>query len=87
MIANDEPAPTAEAALQESLILRSWGWCPFPVDANKRPVVRWKRLQHRRPTDRELATLFRVPGACGVAIITGSASSGLANRDFDLTVR
>ncbi|MCE9566548.1 MAG: bifunctional DNA primase/polymerase [Planctomycetes bacterium] len=83
MILN-EAAPTAEVALGEALILRGWGWCPFPVDSNKRPLVRWKRMQRRRPTDRELASMFRIRGVAGVAVVTGSASGGLVNRDFDI---
>ena len=79
-----DDAPTADEMLGEALVLRGWGWCPFPVDSHKKPLVRWKSLQRRRPNDRDIARMFRIPGVGGVAVITGQASGGLVNRDFDV---
>ncbi|QEL20468.1 bifunctional DNA primase/polymerase [Limnoglobus roseus] len=86
-------ALTTRDYLQAALWYRSWGWACLPVShavADKRPTVRWKALQRRKPTDRELGRLFAVrpDRVTGLAVLLGRASGGppagcLACRDFD----
>jgi hypothetical protein len=68
--------------VQEALILRSWGWSVFPVQ-RKRPAVRWRPYQHRRPSEREIERMFRLEGVDGIAAVTGPVSGCLVNRDYD----
>jgi Bifunctional DNA primase/polymerase, N-terminal len=68
--------------IQEASILMSWGFPVFPL-VKKVPACRWKHFQSRRPSDREIDRLFRLPGVDGIAAVTGAASGGFAVRDFD----
>jgi len=54
-----------------------------PVNANKRPLVKWKVWQTERPTDRDLRDWFERDDAHGLAVVTGKVSGGLTVRDFD----
>ncbi len=72
---------TTDDLLQEASILRSWGLPVFPV-ARKLPRCRWKHFQHRTPSDRELARLFRLDGVDGIAAVPG-ARNDFGCRDFD----
>ncbi|MGD0389429.1 MAG: bifunctional DNA primase/polymerase, partial [Tepidisphaeraceae bacterium] len=49
----------------------------------KKPTVKWKPFQERRPTDDELRRFFSSRGVTGVAVVFGGVSGGLADRDFD----
>jgi hypothetical protein len=75
--------------LQTALEFRAWGWTTLPLGTDKRPIGRWKHLQDRRPTDRQIGRMFDRAGSNvgGVAVITGKASGGrdwvLAVRDYD----
>src|SRR5687767_3087947 len=70
--------------VQEALFYRGYGWSVFPIKGDKRPAVGWKRLQCRRPTDRQIGTMFRRTRAVnGVAVVLGWVSNHLAVRDFD----
>lgn len=80
--------PTRQDFLQESLILRSWGWSVFPLSQDKTPACGWKRFQDRKPTDWDLSRLFDRPSwVGGLAVVTGGVSGGrdwvLCCRDFD----
>jgi hypothetical protein len=76
---------------QDTLIYRGWGLPVIPVRQNKRPVLRWKPLQRRRLSDRELSRLFdrRHREIKGVAAVLGwtladpAGKGTLAVRDFD----
>jgi hypothetical protein len=57
------------------------GWCLIPIK-EKRPAVRWKGYQSRRPSMNTIRRWFNEKGH-GVAVIFGSISGGLVSRDFD----
>ena len=73
---------------QSALTYRRLGWVCIPLDANKKPVGRWKALQGRKPTDRQLGRLYdHNPRVRGLGVLLGRASGcrgrGLVVRDFD----
>jgi len=77
---------TREDFFQDALIWRSMGFCVMPIGPDKKPLMRWKHLQQRRPTDRQIGNMFRYQRnrhICGLAVICGRISRGLACRDFD----
>jgi len=60
------------------------GWRIIPVDANKRPTVRWSKYQYQPARAEELSDWFTHWKAVkGLAVINGDASGGLVCRDFD----
>jgi hypothetical protein len=74
------PAPSLlEAALEYA----NRGWTVLPA-RGKQPAVNWKLLQKQRPDAITLRRLLNRPGISGVCVLTGTASGGLACRDFDV---
>jgi hypothetical protein len=58
------------------------GWSIIPV-AGKKPVGLWTPFQTRPADTKTLSRLFARKGITGLAVVLGSASGGLAVRDFD----
>ena len=59
------------------------GWSIIPIrPGDKRPLVRWEELQHRRAAEEEARGWFRTWPDAGVGIVTG-AISGLVVIDVD----
>lgn len=74
---------------QAACRFREWGLSVFPVDGTKVATVRWAKRQNRRPTERKVRRDFHYAHpskgpACGIAVVHGSVSRGLACRDFDI---
>ena len=71
------------SCLDAALRYLEQGWPVLPVaPAHKRPLVPWQRLQHHRPSPREVRGWFwRWPRA-GVGVVTGRVS-GLVVLDVD----
>lgn len=68
--------------LNHALAYLGHGFAVIPI-AGKKPVVRWKQYQRRRPTESDLRQLFAGDSATGLAVICGNVSGGLVVRDFD----
>jgi hypothetical protein len=71
--------------LAEALKLYRRGWRVRPA-AGKRPAVghyRHIRTAADRPAESDLGALFTRPGVTGFGVLTGPASGGLVNRDFE----
>ena len=73
------PASLAAAAKQYA----ARGWAMIPT-IGKPAVSSWKCYQTTPPTEAELSAMFSQPTVTGLAVILGSASGGLACRDFDV---
>jgi hypothetical protein len=58
------------------------GFSVIPVSRNKRPLLRWRPYQTRRPTEMLVKNWLRQWPEAGVAIVCG-AVSGVAVLDFD----
>jgi hypothetical protein len=74
-----------EHLVAEAVKLHRIGWCVLPA-AGKRPAVeRYRHIRSPadRPSESDLADLFARPGVTGLGALTGLASGGLVNRDFD----
>lgn len=59
------------------------GWAIMPMRGKRPAVNRWKPFQKNPPDENTLRKLFAQKNLTGIAVILGSASHGLANRDFD----
>jgi len=59
------------------------GLCVIPVRRDKRPAVRWKVYQSRRPTPAEVRGWFAGGSKLNLAVVCGQVSGGLAVLDFD----
>ncbi len=59
------------------------GYNVLPVDADKRPVIAWKGLQERFPSDEEVASWYPDGHTLNVAVLTGPVSGNLAVLDID----
>lgn len=72
---------------QEALVWLSWGASVIPVGRDKKPLVKWRHYQYRRPREEELGRHFQKLCPTGFAVITGRVPGGsdwvLAVRDFD----
>ncbi len=68
--------------IQEAGIFVSWGIPAFPL-TGKKPRCKWKPLQRRRPSDREINRLFHQPDVDGIGVVPGPFSGGFAVRDYD----
>lgn len=69
----------------EDYLLR-FGWSVVPLrirSMGKKPTVKWKQFQTRRPTLSELRRMFHREGVNGVAIVFGQVSGHLGSRDYD----
>ena len=60
----------------------SLGWSVIPVNADKTPLVDWKKYQSEKPTKEDLDNWFSGGTVSGVAIITGKIS-GLLVLDYE----
>lgn len=58
------------------------GWSIIPINAWKRPLVKWKHLQERQPTPGEVETWEYLPHLRAWALITGAISHQIS-LDFD----
>src|SRR3989475_285780 len=54
-----------------------------PVGKDKRPLVRWKEFQSRRPTPEEIVNWDSMPERTGWAMILGGVSDGVYVVDID----
>jgi hypothetical protein len=85
----DDREPGLTDFHQESLLLRSWGMTTIPVGRDKRSVGRWKHVQHRKPTDRDIGRWFEWASSRvrGITVVHGRASGPRgrihAHRDFE----
>lgn len=61
----------------------AYGWSILPVTGKKPNIPRWAQFQRQAPCSKELADMFGVPGATGLAVVAGPVSAGLVVRDFD----
>jgi hypothetical protein len=79
------PGHDPAGLLAEARKLLRLGWCILPC-AGKRPAVAYKHIRSPadRPSAAELAARFARPGVTGFGVLTGAASGGLVNRDFDV---
>ena len=71
--------------LRDAEDLAARGWTVIPLMAGKKvAAIEWKQYQKRKPAPRELRAWFGDNGVGGgIAVVLGSASGGLACRDFD----
>lgn len=70
--------------LDDALAYGRRGWSVIPIGKEKRPVLRsWKQYQQRAANAAELVDLFAPSNVYGLAVVLGSVSGGLFNRDFD----
>jgi hypothetical protein len=70
---------------EEACRLADLGLTVLPVRAgDKRPFVRWKHYQNRRPCRPTLRRWSCDDRLGGLAVIHGAASGGLACRDYDI---
>ena len=83
-----QACPPPDELLEEALVYRHRGFSTFPLVGGKKPAVKWKRLQERRATDRQIAEMFGYAtknrrNLTGVAVVCGTASSNVCVFDFD----
>ena len=70
--------------LETALAYHRRGWSLLPVRMEeKKPACRWKSFQTARASEGDIVRWFRRGDQCGVAVIFGEISGGLASRDFD----
>ncbi len=76
------PAATGSAeSAAHAYLARGWSVLPLRP-GEKRPLLKWQALQHRRPDAGEVAEWYRRWPEAGVAVVTG-AISGLVVVDVD----
>jgi Bifunctional DNA primase/polymerase, N-terminal len=81
-IPKTQPANNPHKLLDHALEYAARGWSIIPV-IGKRAAGLWRPFQERRADEPTLRKLFGRQGITGLAVILGSASGGLACRDFD----
>ena len=74
--------PAIADLLEAALEYAARGWSIIPT-AGKQPTGSWKTFQTSPPDEPTLRRMFARKGITGLAIIMGSASGGLACRDYD----
>ena len=82
MVATIAAGNSAAALTAAALQYHARGWCVIPT-VGKRAKTGWKKYQTERLSKDDLRSLFAQPGVTGVAVLLGSASGGLACRDYD----
>ena len=66
-----------------ALSYQARGWIPIPIRPHdKRPLIEWRELQHRRPTEAEITAWWTRWPQANVGIVTG-AISGIIALDVD----
>lgn len=80
--------PSSKLLFQHAQQYAARGFSVFPVTFKedgqfKKPAVKWKHFQQRRPTPEELRSMFERPNLTGLAAVLGPASGDLYCRDFD----
>jgi len=73
----------APQLLRDALSYLECGFSLIPVVGKQPFVSSWKRYQSVRPPESEVRMWLAQPRVTGIALITGTISSGLAIRDFD----
>ena len=82
----DEPGTPGNEMWPAALDYHRRGWTVIPTVGKKPPEkMPWKKYQTARPDEATLRRLFSRNGITGLAVLLGSASGGLACRDFDCT--
>lgn len=80
-ISNNQPVNNQEwYQLSEQFIAQ--GWSIIPVGSNKKPLVKWKEFQSRKPTTTELSEWSKLSSLKGFAVVTGKIS-GVFVLDID----
>src|SRR5262249_41720351 len=67
----------------EAIAYARFGFAAIPTYLDKTRAVRWKSRRTRRHSEATIRHLFTSTDADGLAVILGSASGGLACRDYD----
>lgn len=75
-----------EAILEAGLDYIAQGLSLIPIGDDKHPLVKWKKHQTQRATAEDLRNWSKKPRFCGIAVVLGDISGGLACRDFDAAV-
>jgi hypothetical protein len=78
-VADPKPVPMIDVA--DACLLRGWSFVPM-MAGEKKPLVRWKPYQTRRPTTGELDEWFRRWPEAGLALVLGQ-HSGIFVIDVD----
>ena len=80
-------APVTVAERIRTAALRAWNAglsvIPIKADGSKVPPVKWRDFQSRRPTLKEMETLFIEHDQQGLALVCGSVSKNLEALDFE----
>ena len=72
-----------DTMLEHALEYLERGWSIFPCKPrSKKPLVKWREYQSRKPTTAEIRTWWAKWPRAGIAVVTG-ATSGLAVVDID----
>lgn len=81
---NNQPRTLVDCR-EAALRYRDAGFSCFPIEPKgKRPSVRsWKPWQEEIATEHDVHGWFDANSECGVALVMGQVSGGLACRDFD----
>jgi hypothetical protein len=59
-------------------------WCPIPITpGTKKPLVKWKEFEKRRPTEQEVRAWAEQWPDAGCAVVCGQVSGGLIGLDLD----
>lgn len=76
---------TSTPLFKAALLYLGRGWTIIPTQGKEPPArMPWKMYQATRPDEAMLRRLFCRQGLTGLAGLLGSASGGLACRDFDV---
>lgn len=73
--------PYAEACCSAIVYTVHWGLSVLPIGENKRPTVKWKDFQERKPTFEEILSWPRE--GYNLAVVTGRVSGGLVIVDCE----
>lgn len=64
-----------ELLLASALSYLARGFSIIPVGSDKKPLIKWKEFQSRKPTEAEVRQWFDLPNIAGIAIVTGKISN------------
>lgn len=71
-----------EQLLESALSYLSHGFSIIPIGKDKKPLIKWKEFQVRKPTEEEVRQWCASPGITGIGIVTGKIS-GLLVLDIE----